>query len=236
MNRDVEWEGLPNARSLGGLPVLAPGATTTLHGRVFRSAAPAHLTDLGWATLTAAGVGTVIDLRTPGEGPDCRPPIGVVVRRTPIEDQTDRGFMSQFGMYLSTPRYYPEVIAHWPHLVAPVFRAIATAPRHGVLVHCSDGQDRTGQVAAMLLSLVGVPSDVIADDYEAAMRANNAFGLTSPLAEHPGVDDATLSIMVDEARGLLMGWLADLDVEGYLLSVGLSTQEVTALRARLLMP
>ncbi len=236
MNREVEWEGLPNARSLGGLPVLAPGATTTLHGRVFRSAAPTHLTEAGWAALVAADVGTVIDLRTPGEGADYRPPNGVAVRRAPIEDQTDRAFMSQFGMYLSTPRYYPEVLVHWPHLVGPVFRAIADAPRHGVLVHCSDGQDRTGQVAAMLLSLVGVPPDVIADDYEASMRANNAFGLVSPLAEHPGVDDATLSIMVDEARGLLLGWLADLDVERYLLSVGLSTQEVTALRARLLMP
>ena len=81
-----------------------------------------------------------------------------------------------------------------------------------------------------------LPAEVIADDYEVAMRANNAFGLVSPLAEHPGVDDATLSIMVDEARGLLMGWLADLDVERYLISVGLSAKEVTALRARLLMP
>ena len=236
MNRELDWDGLPNARSLGGLPVISPDVATTVHGRVHRSACLSHLTPAGWAALTAAGVRTVVDLRNRGEGGAYVPPDGVVVHHAPIEDQTDRAFMAQYAMHLSTPRYYPEVLARWPHLVVRVFRCIAAAHPGGVVVHFVDGQDRTGQVAAMLLSLAGVPADAIADDYERAMRANNAFALVSPLAEHPGVDTATLDVMVGEARAMLTFWLANLDVAGYLQSAGMTAHEVGRLRSRLLVP
>jgi protein-tyrosine phosphatase len=236
VNRELDWDGLPNARSLGGLPVIAPDASTTVHGRVHRSASLSHLTDAGWTALGAAGVRTVIDLRNRGEGANYVAPGGVVVHHAPIEDQTDRGFMAQFGMHLSTPRYYPEVLARWPHLVVRAFRCIAAAQPGGVVVHCVDGQDRTGQIVAMLLSLVGVPVDAIADDYERAMRANNAFGLVSPLAEYPGVDDATMGVMVGEARAMLTFWLSKLDVADYLLSAGMTAREIGRLRSRLVMP
>lgn len=216
--------------------MISPDGTTTVHGRVHRSACLSHLTDTGWAALGAAGVRTVVDLRNRGEGPAYVVPDGVVVHHAPIEDQTDRSFMAQFGVHLSTPRYYPEVLARWPHLVVRAFRCIAAAKPGGVVVHCVDGQDRTGQMVAMLLSLVGVPIEVIADDYERAMRANNAFGLVSPLAEHPGVDDATIGVMVGEARAMLTYWLSKLNVADYLLSAGMTTQEVSRLRSRLLVP
>lgn len=236
MNRELDWEGLPNARTLGGLPVITPDGTTTVHGRVYRSATLSHLTDAGWAALGAAGVRTIIDLRNRDEGPRYVAPDGVVVHHAPIEDQTDRAFMAQFGVHLSTPRYYPEVLTRWPYLVVRAFRCIAAAQPGGVVVHCMSGQDRTGQVIAMLLSLVGVPVDAIADDYEVAMRASNAFALVSPMAEHPGVDDATMGVMVGEARAMLTFWLSSLNVADYLLSAGMATQEVSRLRSRLLVP
>ena len=236
MNRELDWDGLPNARCLGGLPVIALDGTTTVRGRVHRSASLSHLSDAGWAALGAAGVRTVVDLRNRGEGPSYVAPGGIVVHHAPIEDQTDRSFMAQYAMHLSTPRYYPEVLARWPHLVIRAFRCIAAAQPGGVVVHCVDGQDRTGQVVAMLLALVGVPVDAIADDYERAMRANNAFGLVSPLAEHPGVDDATMGVMVGEARAMLTFWLSKLDVAGYLRSAGMTPAEITRLRSRMLLP
>jgi protein-tyrosine phosphatase len=45
-----------------------------------------------------------------------------------------------------------------------VFTSIAGA-EGGVLFHCYAGKDRTGLVAAMLLSLAGVPAEHIAADY-----------------------------------------------------------------------
>ena len=38
----------------------------------------------------------------------------------------------------------------------------------GVIVHCFAGKDRTGIVSALLLSLAGVPDELIADDYAAS--------------------------------------------------------------------
>lgn len=48
--------------------------------------------------------------------------------------------------------------------MAQVFHAIAAAPEGAVLFHCALGKDRTGIVAAMLLSLAEVDRlDIIAD-------------------------------------------------------------------------
>ena len=49
---------------------------------------------------------------------------------------------------------------------ARVVSAIAHADPGGVVFHCSVGRDRTGLVSALVLSLVGVAADLIADDYD----------------------------------------------------------------------
>jgi protein tyrosine/serine phosphatase len=55
------------------------------------------------------------------------------------------------------------------------FRALLTHiyeyPDRKVLIHCSLGKDRTGLLFALLLSLAGVPDDIIAADYCASQSA-----------------------------------------------------------------
>ncbi|EGD76831.1 hypothetical protein PTSG_08178 [Salpingoeca rosetta] len=46
-----------------------------------------------------------------------------------------------------------------------VLKIVATARHHPVLVHCFHGKDRTGLVIALILRLLGVPAQKIADDY-----------------------------------------------------------------------
>ncbi|MEU7876219.1 tyrosine-protein phosphatase [Dactylosporangium sp. NPDC049140] len=57
----LHWSGGRNVRDLGGRALRVGGCTP--FGKVFRSAAPEHLTDEGWAAAKAAGVRTVVDLR-----------------------------------------------------------------------------------------------------------------------------------------------------------------------------
>ena len=44
-------------------------------------------------------------------------------------------------------------------------RAIAEAPPGGVAIHCHAGKDRTGIVAALLLSAAGIAPEAIVEDF-----------------------------------------------------------------------
>jgi protein-tyrosine phosphatase len=49
--------------------------------------------------------------------------------------------------------------------IAAVLRVIAEAGTHPVVFHCAAGKDRTGLVAAVLLSVLGVSDDDVVADY-----------------------------------------------------------------------
>jgi hypothetical protein len=60
---------------------------------------------------------------------------------------------------------YLDMVDARPELFAAAVAAIADAPPGGVVFHCGGGRDRAGQIAALVLALVGVPVDAIVADY-----------------------------------------------------------------------
>lgn len=144
--RDVVWQGIHNARDLGGLPA---GDGMTSFSRFYRAPRLESLTAQGWTELVAAGVRTVIDLRNPSElsasvaaGAAGRPS-EVVTWFLPIEDQSDVEFMARWGKQLGSPIYYADNLERWPDKLIAVFRAMVDAPAGGIVFHCSGGRDRT---------------------------------------------------------------------------------------------
>ena len=64
---------------------------------------------------------------------------------------------------------YIRLLEDMPERVGGAVGAVADAGHdEGVIVHCFAGKDRTGIVSALLLSLVGVPDELIAADYAAS--------------------------------------------------------------------
>jgi len=51
-------------------------------------------------------------------------------------------------------------------VICEVLDAIAQAPEGTLLFHCAAGKDRTGIIAALVLSIAGVGRETILDDYE----------------------------------------------------------------------
>jgi protein-tyrosine phosphatase len=230
---DPAWDGGYNLSDLGGIPT---SRGDTVRGRVYRSGAHEFLTDTGWASARAAGITTVVDLRSePERGrTDAHPPLdpdslaGVTIVSAPTEDPDDPEFQRVCGPWLDHPRSYADNLAFYPEKFAVVFRAIATADG-AVLVHCAGGRDRTGMISAMLLSLAGADPEQIADNYVAGWRGANADLKKHPVDGRDPVADDVLEEQVLDRRPVLAEWIGSFSVDAYLEQAGLSEAE----RARL---
>ncbi|MEV7774714.1 tyrosine-protein phosphatase [Kitasatospora sp. NPDC086791] len=239
--RHHAFDALHNFRDLGGYP--AAGGRSVRWGLLHRSdslgklASPADLD-----RLRALGVRTVIDLRYPweiaakGRVPELD---GVEYHNLSIEhrpyDQAEIDPALDPWRYLADR--FAEVAEDGVKEIRQVLDVIAAADAP-VVFHCASGKDRTGLIAALLLTLLGVAEDDIAADFALTELATPHF-VAEWHAAHPG---RTLrwpgygrapEVVIRLA-------LADLaarygSVEGYLTgTLGIDRDRIDALRARLL--
>ena len=224
-NRCLHWEGCVNVRDLGGLRTR--DGRMTRQGAVVRSDHPANLTTAGWSALAAHGIRTIISLRTHGQVeniPDTAPrPADLTSVCVEIEDITDTEFLQKWAMsdLWCTPLYYQDALVRWPERHAAAISTIARAQPGGVLIHCKRGVDRTGIMTILLLALAGVTSDEIAADYELSVDPEREALLAH---EHTSTRDVIHAVL---------NWL---DIDAYLRNGGLSSEDIAAIRARLLEP
>jgi protein-tyrosine phosphatase len=140
---------------------------------LIRSEAVDRLSAAGWRALREYGVRTIIDLReedelsaAPGNGAYARD--GVETLHIPLDRiADDPEFWDDWmhGPEFGTPLYYAPFVERFPERIEQVLDAIEQAQPGGVLFHCVGGRDRTGLVAIAALTVAGVASEVIADDY-----------------------------------------------------------------------
>jgi hypothetical protein len=138
-----------------------------------------------------------------------------------IEDITDMGFAQKWagsGLWC-TPLYYRDALQRWPERHAAAMTAIARAQPGGVLVHCRRGNDRTGIITLLLLTLAGIAEDEIIADYELSPDPERDEILAG---EHSSVRDAIHCA------------LDGLDIDQYLLGGGMRQGDLAALRERFL--
>jgi protein-tyrosine phosphatase len=233
-SRDLPWEGTYNTRDLGGLPVRAGGSTRW--GSIIRSDHLDRLTDAGWSAAWNYGVRTVIDLREPGEdGPAIRSRPGINMIPTPLDGAPDTESWQDWGGGLDcTPLYYTAFLERFPQRVAQVIGHLAGAAPGAVLIHCSSGRDRTGLIALVLLSLAGVDRAAIVADYEASAPRLEPLWRDQDLGNQTAKVEALLishgTTMADGLHRTLDG----LDADKLLIDGGLTTEQVCAVRARLI--
>jgi protein-tyrosine phosphatase len=234
--RHLDWPGCFNVRDLGGLP--AAGGRITARGAVVRADSLDRLDDQGWQALLDYGIRTVVDLRNDherGQDTTARPPQLETVN-TPLDGAEDIGFWNpiertpEFG----TPLYYRAHLMRKSAHAAAAVAAVARARRGGVLFHCVGGRDRSGELAMLLLALVGVPAAEISADYElSAARLAPMYAAAG--REDEGVQLAAyLAGRGTSAAEVIATTLSSLDVEGTLKAGGLTNEDLAALRERML--
>jgi len=198
--------------------------------------APTPLTEAGWAAAWGYGVRTVIDLRNPDEhGPDQAPrPAGITTVHAPL-DPVGTPFYEHWTKIdsLSSPLYYPALLAEHPELIVAAVRAIANAAPGCVVFHCASGKDRTGLLSLVLLTLTeATPEEIIADyllTYDRLKQRFTELGVRDQLTavtELLAAHDTTI-------EAALTSTIASLTMPDFLLDNGLSDTELAALRTRL---
>ena len=231
-DRRLRWEGCVNVRDLGGHKT-ADGHFTR-RGAVVRSDTPDQLTAKGWQALHEHGIRTVVDLRDGSELGVAPPGVEVESVHIPVLDFEDAGFWAGLAESYDPASFYRSALDRWPDRFSAAVAAVARARPGGVLVHCQFGRDRTGLVIALLLALVNVPADMIAEDY--ALSAQ----MLEPLYEEElrAVEDGGLKEQLQRENATeataMLEVLDGMDAAGYLIGGGATEEDLQAIRDRLL--
>jgi protein-tyrosine phosphatase len=229
LDRRIAFESVFNVRDLGGLR--SQDGRTVRRGLVFRADGVHRLDGPDLEVARALGLRTVVDLRTRAELERGRFPesLGARWHHLPLiaEVWSERGFDASDGPErFLRDRYLEMLVEGRDQLVEIVSLVADDSP---TLFHCAAGKDRTGVVAALLLGLLEVSAEDIADDYHlsaASMDAMSAwYRATYPesvdtMSDQPAAylaapTEAMLGFLerIDEEHGSMRGLARNLGIE-----------------------
>lgn len=191
MERFLPFERLHNFRDLGGYR--GQGGRYVRPGLLYRADSLSKLTGSDLERFRALGVRTVIDLRYPweiqanGRVPEQQ---GLTYHNCPVEHRPyDQAALTPDidpGTYL--PHRFMEVAEDGVKELRQALELIASPEPSDTpaptVFHCTSGKDRTGQLAALVLSLLGVSDDDIIADFALTGRATDAL-VAGWRAAHP---------------------------------------------------
>jgi protein-tyrosine phosphatase len=243
-SRNLAWDGLLNARDLGGHPTEDGGETRW--GSIVRADSVRLLSEEGWRAVVDYGVRTIVDLRSneelaedpPAELPIEATHVSFFDSRPDIFEQVEEASARAATHAEATRDVYLIFLEHFRTNVAAAIRAVANAPEGAVVVHCHGGKDRTGLVSAFLLRLAGVSIEDIATDYslsEERLRTRHEewFAEAADEAELERlhrISKTPASSMVDVLEELERRYGS---IAGYLRAGGATDEELERARSRL---
>jgi protein-tyrosine phosphatase len=243
-DRHLPFDGAFNFRDLGGYPARA--GQTVRWRTLFRADALHRLPDTELDQLVDMNVRTILDLRTNAEVEKGRlsdesrgllhlhlPVLGETWKPRELDPDADAGDV--------LGDLYVDMLTIGAPALAGALQTLADTRRLPAVFHCAAGKDRTGVLAAMVLSLLGVADEIIVADY--AISGSNMESLVERLRlERP----EALTAMNEQPSAYLAAppeamqrFLAHVGEEfgsmsGYVRSIGIEFETVEALNAALL--
>jgi len=240
-SRHLNLEGASNFRDLGGYPT---GDGRIVRWRqIFRSNHLGHLTAADIDIVRSLKVRSAFDFRGLDERAAAACGIeDITVHPLPIEPtvvaalraRLAAGTLSADDARDIMRESYRSYVRHNTHSFRALFGHLMDDPAP-LVIHCTAGKDRTGFACALVLHALGVPDDVIAEDY----LLTNRFYRRDPSASTDLPDDVRQAIGSVDASFLAAGFEAigaDYgDLENYFRDgLGLGGRERAALKERYL--
>lgn len=147
-----------------------------------------------------------------------------------------RYFVSQTMNQVGLRGLYFNFVDNCQGGIRDALRIIADHNNHPVLVHCTQGKDRTGLVIALTLHIVGVPMEVILGDYRVS-REGLTWEIPEMLREmeEVGLNPEFLDSPPETLRDTL-GYIAERysSIDGFLDRIGIREEERKRMRDGLL--
>jgi protein-tyrosine phosphatase len=170
--RVIPFENIFNFRDLGGYK--ARGGSTIVWRRVFRSGEMYSMTPADFKKLKEKlRIKTIIDLRSDFEiakdGLGLISGSGIKHFQIPlIKDGGDKeGNIRRYSGHTNMGQFYVCLSGQKDYVTGIInaLEIIAVKENHPLVFHCSAGRDRTGFLASILLSVLGVSGGRIEKDY-----------------------------------------------------------------------
>src|SRR6202163_4014231 len=240
--RHINLAGASNFRDLGGYP--ARGSRAVRWRQIFRSNHLGHVTEVDIDILRGLGLKSAFDFRGTEERVAAICGLAeIAVHSLPIEPTVVAALRARLadGVPLSSADaldVMQESYRNYVRYNTPSFRALFAhllEDRAPLVIHCTAGKDRTGFACALILHALGVPDDLIAQDY----LLTNRFYRRAPSASSD-LPETVRQVLASVERSFLAAAFdaigADYgDLECYLRDgLGLGTGERAKLEARYL--
>ncbi len=170
----LQFDGIENVRDLGGL--MREDGARVRPGVLLRAGRLENASDSDIRRLEEMGLAAVIDFRDESErkrSPD-RPVPGAAYHLLPALPPLEQTFRpvddpehTVEGIHRDFQRIYRYLAqsTESQEAYASFFRILLASEGRPVLWHCTQGKDRTGVAALLLLTALGVDMDVIMQDY-----------------------------------------------------------------------
>jgi protein-tyrosine phosphatase len=256
-HRLLNFEGIDNFRDLGGYP--STDGRQIKWGVLYRSATLAESSKADLHGLEQLKLATLVDFRSAAEKeaePNHLPdPTGFKVVEIPTLDEGNKAMVEEIMARIESGNFdgfdpnakMLEANRQFASTFTPQFRqfvhTVLEANGAPIVWHCSAGKDRTGFAAAILLRILGVPQDVVMQDYMASsqraldarssqlllLRVFKGEEAADNLAVLLGVEEAWLNAafeQIDLSWGSFDNYVRD--------GLGLTETDVAQLRATLL--
>jgi protein-tyrosine phosphatase len=249
--RILPTEGLVNFRDIGGYR--AADGQYVRWGQIYRTGDWTELTVDDLNLINRLNIRLVCDLRSENEvraNPNPVFPVdGQAYLHLPLTGGGDMRAM--IGAVLKAPdqldgmvgQGYIQILENGAEVLSEIFHRFADPNSLPLVFNCSAGKDRTGIIAALLLSLLGVPEETIVADYT---LSNLAFEQTlAAMAGNESIMKAGLTpvtlapLMVVKAQWIraMLSHVSTTygSMENYLTDkLGLDTATLAAIRSNLL--
>jgi len=241
--RHLNLAGASNFRDLGGYR--GKDGRTVRWRQIFRSNHLGHLTESDIEVLRSLGLKSAFDFRGTEERVTALCALSdIAVHSLPIEPTVVAALRARGanGVTLSSADAlevmrdsYRNYVRHNTTSFRTLFAHLLEEDRAPLVIHCTAGKDRTGFACALILHSLGVPDDLIAEDY----LLTNRFYRRDPSASSDLPDDVKQvlgSVQLSFLAAAFEAIDADYgDLENYLRDgLGLGAAEREALAARYL--
>ena len=250
----VPLAGAFNFRDVGGYPTSDGRRVRTR--MVYRSDNMRDLTDADVALVASLGLKVVHDFRLDHERdeyPSRLPSPAPEVMLLSVGDLPGQG-VSMVELVVKMLRGEAEMApaSFWedhyvtlldiaqPNMVK-LMESLAGEDRLPALFHCAGGKDRTGLAATLLLSILGVPQELIVDDFllTNSLRTLKRFEFWAPQLEAKGIDPLGALPILGVTRAAWERAVQHLDEAyggplGYLTSGGMDASAAGRLQSTLL--